>query len=241
MVDLSKKMAAIFHEFVENGKIEQLNELTKQAINSKNENGLTALHKATSEGNLAMAAYLIRNGAQTEVEDNFGNTPLIYAAIKNRLEVAKLLISNGAPMNKPNRRGITPLSMAALQGSFDVVKCLITNGADMNSTLLHLSAKSGNLNVVKYLVINGANISTKTLKGRTAFDVAHEHGHKEVAKYLMEKMVELQAEIAIPEEKISNKTPCAICFRPKNGHFALLPCMHATLCESCCFTTTGPK
>ena len=121
MADLSEKMATLFHEFVENGKIEQLNELTKQAINSKNENGLTALHKATSEGNLAMAAYLIRNGAQTEVEDNFGNTPLIYAAMENELEVAKLLISHGAQVNKPNRRGITPLSMAVMQRNFDVV------------------------------------------------------------------------------------------------------------------------
>ena len=204
----------------------------------------TALHKVTSEGNLAMAAYLIRNGAQTEVEDNNGYTPLIYAAMLNKLEVAKLLISYGAQVNKPNRRGITPLSMAVIQRNFDVVKYLITNGADLNvrtsfgKTPLHLSAISGNLNVVKYLVINGANISTKCLQGRTAFDLAHGHGHKEVAKYLMEKMVELQTEIAIPEEKISNKTQCAICFRPKNGHFALLPCMHATLCESCCFTTT---
>ena len=69
-----------------------------------------------------MAAYLIRNGAHTEVEDNYGNTPLIYAATKNKLEVAKLLISNGAQINKPALKGSTPLSIAAsLHGNFDFV------------------------------------------------------------------------------------------------------------------------
>ena len=127
-----------------------------------------------------------------------------------------------------------------------MVQFLIEHGADVDAKsfvdgwtpLLSAAANSGHFNVVKYLVENGANICAKNKFEQTAFKLAHVNGHTEVAKYLMEKMVDLQAESDIPEEIISNKTQCVVCFRPKNAHFALLPCMHVTLCESCCFKIT---
>ena len=38
----------------------------------------------------------------------------------------------------------------------------------------------------------------------------------------------------IPEENISNKALCIICFTPRNGIFVLSPCGHTSLCEPCC-------
>ena len=116
--DLSKEMASLFHKFVKNGKIEQWHKLTEEAINSKNGAENTALHQVSKEGNLSMAKYLIRYGAQIDVKNMFGQTPLHCTAYRNELEVMKLLISSGAQVNVRNEVGRTPLTIAAASEYF---------------------------------------------------------------------------------------------------------------------------
>ena len=84
--------------------------------------------------------------------------------------------------------------------------------------------------VVKLLVEKGACIDQKNDEGNTALDMAR---CKKIIEYLALKKTEI-ANAATPEETISNKDPCIICFGPRNGFFILLPCAHASLCEICC-------
>ncbi len=59
----------------------------------------TALHWATYNGNTKMVELLLGHGADTEVQCNFGMTPLHIAACWNFPDIASLLIQHGADVN----------------------------------------------------------------------------------------------------------------------------------------------
>ena len=59
-----------------------------------------------------VAKVLIANDADVNTKDNFGNTPLHWAAIRNATEVAKLLIDNGTDVNVKGGGDWTPLDFA---------------------------------------------------------------------------------------------------------------------------------
>ena len=60
-----------------------------------------------------MVDYLISNGANTNVKDEYGNTPLHYASLYGKSKVVKYLINKGADINKKNNKGNTPLHYAS--------------------------------------------------------------------------------------------------------------------------------
>lgn len=113
----------------------------------------TALHKAAISGSVENVVVLIDNGADPNVLDNFGHSPL-HMAVKRRnsLDLIKTLISKGAAVNQNhpdwNRqsRGGTPLHVAARLGRTENALTLLENGAQPNvfdstgQTALHIAA-----------------------------------------------------------------------------------------------------
>ena len=61
---------------------------------------------------LARAQDLLSRGANPNVIDKFGNTPLVEAARSNFLKMASLLIANGAILNTRSPIGNSPLDWA---------------------------------------------------------------------------------------------------------------------------------
>ena len=60
------------------------------ASSSQDESGHTALHIVAINGNLQIAAILLKANARPDVIDPLGNTPLLYAADRNQVEMAQL-------------------------------------------------------------------------------------------------------------------------------------------------------
>ena len=98
--------------------------------NEPDENERTGLHIAALNGNLQIAAILIRAKAKLDIKDKLGNTPLHYAAERGQLEMAKLLLDVGASVDPENRNGMTPLMVAASRGELDMVRVLLDRGAN---------------------------------------------------------------------------------------------------------------
>jgi uncharacterized protein len=94
----------------------------------------TGLHAVAINGNLQIAAILIKAGARIDVRDNLGNTPLIYAADHDHLEMAKLLMDVGAQVDAENKNGMTPLMIAAKDGEVEMVRTLLARGANPNKS-----------------------------------------------------------------------------------------------------------
>ena len=71
-----------------------------------NEDGTTPLHKADSGGYKEVTKLLIESGAEVDVADGNGRTPLHFAVCLS--EVGQLLIENCADIFKADNDGITP-------------------------------------------------------------------------------------------------------------------------------------
>jgi ankyrin repeat protein len=74
----------------------------KSLINARNFGGATSLHIACRENNSEIAKILIESGAEVNVVDNEGWTPLMRAALNGNREIVKLLIQKGASANNLN-------------------------------------------------------------------------------------------------------------------------------------------
>jgi ankyrin repeat protein len=95
------------------------------------ENGWTALHWASVKGNNRVARYLIRHGADLNAisENDFNQSPLLFAINFKQIKTAKLLIKSGADVNQKDLFGVVPLTCALEIQNRELVKCLVKHGA----------------------------------------------------------------------------------------------------------------
>ena len=68
---------------------------------------------------IAIAEYLINQGADVNARDNVGGTPLMKAAKNSKFNVVKLLILNGAEMQAVDNSGNTPLVYSVNRAKFN--------------------------------------------------------------------------------------------------------------------------
>jgi hypothetical protein len=108
-----------------------------EMVNARDEsNGCVSMHVAASKGNIHLAAFLLRKGANLNIQDIYGNTPLHYAIDKGNINVVGFLMRNGCDFNLSDYRGNSPLHSAAKINSFEVVKILLNDGADPDAVSL---------------------------------------------------------------------------------------------------------
>ncbi len=120
--------------------------------------GRTPLHIAAEKGYAEIALFLVENGAEVNVTDTNGNTPLIFLIHKTgNLEITRRLLEKGAAVNAQNRTGETALMYAAWRGHSDIVQLLLAYRADVSlknrqgNTALTLAESRGNLKIVQML------------------------------------------------------------------------------------------
>jgi len=102
--------------------------------NETDDSGRTGLQIAAVNGNMQIAAILIKVGANLEAKDKLGNTALHLAAERNQVEMAQLLLDVGAAVDAENRNGMTPLMVAASRGYTAIVQALLAKGANARKT-----------------------------------------------------------------------------------------------------------
>ena len=69
-------------------------------------------------------------GADVNIPNNNGNTPLMIATRNGHTEIARMLIDRGADVNIPDNNGNTPLTWASDRGNIQIVRMLIDRGAE---------------------------------------------------------------------------------------------------------------
>jgi ankyrin repeat protein len=152
-------VAEFLHDAVERGDIASATELIAHGANVREkENDTTLLQVATSNRDLNMVRYLLKNGADAnQTSYSWGYTALAEAAWHGADEIVRELLAHGADVNAKLDSGSTALMMAAQHGNRKVVQILLDAGADVKA-----AAKDG----------------------QTALSIAEKQKHEEVARIL---------------------------------------------------------
>jgi len=109
--------------------------------------------------NYSLITKLLEDGANPNMINAYGNTPLLDASMLGLFDIVKQLLEFGADPNIPNKGGWTPLMIASNNGYSEIVKLLLTKGADVdyhsgnNITAISLASRNGH-NDIKFLLIN---------------------------------------------------------------------------------------
>ncbi|WDA54982.1 MAG: hypothetical protein PPFGHCPK_01463 (plasmid) [Spiroplasma endosymbiont of Drosophila atripex] len=77
----------------------------EKGINFKNNNNQTFLHIVVRNNNFKMVEYLIKNNANLDIKDKWGNTPLFDAQNNDNVEIFNLLVKNNANLSIENKEG----------------------------------------------------------------------------------------------------------------------------------------
>jgi ankyrin repeat protein len=102
-------------------------------INSVSKDGNTPLWHAAYCQNTELIEYLLLAGAQVDISDNSGRTPLKASLHrKGGLTSARILIEYGADINTSDNRGLRPIHIATAQGDEELVRLLLAHGADIS-------------------------------------------------------------------------------------------------------------
>ncbi len=138
------------------------------------------------------AIELIKDGANIEKKDKFGDTALMRASWYGCLDVVKTLISRGAKVDEKNKWKKTALIKASENGHVEVVEALIDAGAEVDEkdkdgfTALITASWYVRLDVVKTLISRGAKVDEKDNDGNTALIKVPKDGNVEIVKALLD-------------------------------------------------------
>lgn len=132
-------------------------------------NASSVLHFAARIGHVSVLETLLQAGANPNLTDRQGKTPLLEAVINNRVRAVSVLLHGGANGELVERSaGWNCLHYAALNGRDDIIELLLSEQGKLSP-------------------------HTKTLPGpwrtpRTAIDIAREANHGSAARLLHERL-----------------------------------------------------
>jgi ankyrin repeat protein len=197
--------------FVERGEVDELVRLLDRHVDHAGEllqvrspvEQHTLLEAATHAGKLAVVDVLLRRGADVNLRNEHGLTPLHVAAFLGHDAVAeRLMIAPNIKLDVRSGDGNTPLcllvgrrqSVEDQKRTRKVLRILATRGADINylnkqhDGPLHLAIRSNNLDHVHTLLSHGADVDlrSKHHHSDTPLCTAVRENHLEIARMLVE-------------------------------------------------------
>ena len=193
-------------------------------VNVSNDLGVTPLWTASLNGNSEMVKRLLDRGANPNAALLSGETPLMAAARAGKRDVVRALLARHAKLDARATRGQTALMWAVAQKHTDIVGLLLAAGADVHArtetwaqmmavpphglpeynrmiphggdTALLFAARVGDAASATLLVEAGANVDDRDAWGVSATTLAAFAGHGEIARYLLEKGANPNADAA---------------------------------------------
>jgi hypothetical protein len=164
-----------------------------QKIKEKN---VHPLNLACYLNNKKMADYLIKNGADINVIDDYGSP--LHACInapwkgENSHALLRLLIESGIDVNGKDQGNLTPFILALNSNQLDATQILIESGADINcengfgETPLMEACRTNNINNFELLMRGKADINYEHKRGERPLMIALDYGNWDIAKRLIE-------------------------------------------------------
>lgn len=184
------------------GNLQRVRELLDEGIdiNHKNEQneGRAALHAASENNREDVVRFLLEKGANVNIQDSAGNTPLLYASRYGHEGIARILIDAGANVNQRNVEGRIPLHDACWNGySRQLVKLLLDKGSNVNAkdmngwSPLHMASGRDHDDIVRVLLKRGADRDAQTKIGKSGLQHGDTALHMAVYRDYIPTVMEL--------------------------------------------------
>ena len=171
------------------------------SLEARNNWGRTPLLIVAREtGNAEFAAMLIDAGAEVNLRDRGGESPLDLAAWRGFAELVDLLLDNGAELPSPDSQSGQMVAMfAADKGLVRLFELSADSGVDLglrnenNGSLLHSASQGGSAEIVARLLDEGFDPNEPDRYGRVPLHYAAEMGREDVAQILLDHDAEIDA------------------------------------------------
>ena len=156
-----------------------------------------ALFRAMNLMDLEAVKEALTNGADVNVTNDFGDSPLVWAEREGHIETIQLLLDHGAKIDVPTGSSgdisrDTILHRAVMHNHIEIVKLLLASGADVNvtdgfggRTPLHKAASYNRIAIAQLLLASGADVNAKNTYGETALYDAITEGSVKMVELLL--------------------------------------------------------
>lgn len=132
--------------------IKLLQQHTTSIVNAQDlATGESGLHQLIRKRNITWMEFLLQQGANPNISDKKGLTPLALACQMGLVDAAEKLISYKAKVDIPNATGETPLIAAVHRRDVPMMRVLLKGGADPDR------ADSSGRSARDYALYDGAN------------------------------------------------------------------------------------
>ncbi|KAF7524027.1 hypothetical protein G7054_g11554 [Neopestalotiopsis clavispora] len=168
-------------------------------INAQGRDGVAPIHCAGRSGDLEATKSLVKSGANIDIQDASGKTPLLWSVMGGNQATVEYLWEN-ANRKLRDGEGRTALHLAVVFADDETVAWLLEHGADARAvdrrtrTPLHESAQRGRLRAMQLLYQKDkAGVNAKDGYDQTTLHLAARAGHKAVAEWLIKKGADIHA------------------------------------------------
>ena len=165
---------------MQNKKAEAMQEFVMPTdINAADEDGNTVLHVAAKVDDAELVTYFIFKGADPELKNYEGDTPLHVAIKNNSFDAAKALSAVSSTLFSRDSSGLTALDcgLAANDAYYDIF--ITTKSGELRDiegqTIVHYFVRTKNLKGIRKCITQGIPISVVDDNGKTPLDVAFEN------------------------------------------------------------------
>jgi ankyrin repeat protein/serine/threonine protein kinase len=199
-----KLFYSLFDKYIQEGDMEKI-EFLASIINNlnrdlllalfleKDENDNTLIHKVVKSkvNEQKIMRILLEYGANPNLKDVSGQTPLHLAIVDDKIEIVKLLLEYLVDYNLKDNLGNTPLTLAIKKNRIEIAELLLQYRADLNlkddkgRSPLYLAIMDNNIRMVELLLRYGANPNLKDDLGDTLLHIAVQENNLEIIKLLI--------------------------------------------------------
>lgn len=185
---------------IKEGRYDEARELfaARAEINGKDENGDTALHICARVNESDLITFLIIKGADTEVINAAGDTPLLVAVKSDNIQAAKTLIALKANIFAKDSQENSALQIALAKDEawYDIMINQQTAALrDVNGeNIVHYFVRTTDEKSIDYCIKNELPLSQKNNFGKNAVAIAYENAQDSLSIKIAAKLLQAGAD-----------------------------------------------